>query len=218
MAFSDLWWYVNYLSIINCLCSFQGMAYTGIILAGGKSLRMGEDKGLVRLNNKPLISYAIDALRPLVSELLIVANGPGYEPFGYPVIPDLIPESGPLGGTVTGLTDSNSEWNLVLSCDTPFVSTKLFEHLLSNVNNYQAVLPRHKGELEPLTGLYNKNCLKQLEEFIADRQLKMRWAVQQLNLKEVIIDSQNSFYEDQLFQNINTREALLSAEKKLAES
>lgn len=206
------------LSMICHLCSFRAMALTGIILAGGKSLRMGQDKGLILLNDRPLITYAIEALKPLVSELLIVANSPGYEHFGYRVIPDLIPDSGPLGGILTGLTHSNSEWNVVLSCDTPFVSTKLFEHMLSNTNGHQAVLARHEGELEPLAGLYHKSCLKPIEELISSRQLKMRRAVKQLNLKEVMVDVHNSFYEDRLFQNINTKETLLLAEKQLKDS
>lgn len=206
------------LSMICHLCSFRAMAYTGIILAGGKSLRMGQDKGLVLLNERPLIAYTIEALKPLVSEILIVANSRGYEGFGHRVIPDIIPDSGPLGGILTGLTHSNSEWNVVLSCDTPFVSTMLFEHLLSNTNGHQAVLPRHEGELEPLAGLYHKSCLEPIEELISTRQLKMRRAVQQLNLKEVLIDGHNSFYEDRLFQNINTKEALLLTEKELRDS
>lgn len=204
---------VNNLSIISGLCSFQLMAYTGIILAGGKSLRMGQDKGLVLLNSKPLITYAIEALKPLVSEILIVANTQGYHSFGFKVYTDLKPDCGPLGGILTGLSHSQTDWNFVLSCDTPFVSTELFAHLQSKAGSEKAILPLHKGQLEPLVGLYHKSCLKTFSDLIDQRELKMRYAVRQLSRLEVTIDENNALYNQRLFNNINTPEALKQAEQ-----
>ena len=78
-------------------------AITGVILAGGKSSRMGFDKGLAILNGKPMIQYVIDVFEKLGLDIIIISNSPGYETFGYPIYNDLIPEKGPVGGIYTCL-------------------------------------------------------------------------------------------------------------------
>lgn len=186
---------------------------TGIILAGGRSLRMGEDKGLVLLKNKAMVSHVIDALKPLVSEILIIANTQGYEQFGLKVQPDLQPDCGPMGGLLTGLTHSQTDWNLVLSCDTPFVSTELLAYLQSKAHTQKAILPVHKGQIEPLIGLYHRSCRTIFTELIKQREFKMRYAVRQLTPLELNIDAESDFYSERLFDNINTPEALLQAEQ-----
>lgn len=215
MSFSDLGPLVIHLSMIFHLRSFHAMALTGIILAGGKSQRMGQDKGLMILSNKPLISYAIEALKPLVTEILIVANSSDYDQFGYRVVNDLLPNSGPLGGLVTGLSHSKSERNMVLSCDTPFISSDLLSFLLTGVQRHEVVVPLYDGYVQPLAGLYDKSCLSQLRALVNSGQLKMRRAVQQLNCREVVIDESLDFYSESLFKNINTPEALEEAELML---
>lgn len=184
-------------------------------MAGGKSLRMGEDKGLMLLNQKPLVGYVIDALKPLVSEILIVANSPGYEQFGYKVVEDLIPDSGPLGGVLTGLSQSKNDWSFVVSCDTPFVSTALLKYLLKKSEGYDVVLPSCEEAIEPLVGLYNKQCLPELKRMVTEGQLKMRRAVRQLNMLEIPIDDSQSFYTPRLFENLNTQESVKEAEKRM---
>lgn len=188
------------------------MACNGIILAGGESLRMGQDKGLAVLHNKPLITYAIAALKPLVTDILIIADPTAYKHFGYPVYPDQFPDSGPLGGIVTGLQRSNTAYNVVMSCDTPFVSTGLLRHLLSQAQSHDVILPVHEGREEPLTALYHQRCLALFEELIADKALKLRNAVKQVTALEVNIDQRFAFYHERLFDNLNTPEALVGAE------
>ncbi len=175
---------------------------------------MGEDKGLVLLKNKPMITYAIEALKPLVSEILIIANTRGYEQFGFEVLPDLQPDCGPLGGLLTGLTHSETDWNLVLSCDTPFVSTELLAHLQSKAQAQKAVLPVHQGQVEPLVGLYHVSCSTIFSELIKRKEFKMRYAARQLKPLELAIDSESDFYSERLFDNINTSEALMQAEQR----
>lgn len=189
------------------------MSYTGIILAGGKSKRMGEDKGLSLLNHRHLVTYAIGALRPLVSEIIIITNSPGYQQFGYKVYPDQQPDCGPLGGIITGLVHSQTDWNVVLSCDTPFVSSELLSHLVSGAGSEQALLPVHKGQVEPLVGWYHKSCLPVWESLINQGELKMRYAVKQLDRLEVHINEELDFYTERLFDNLNTPEALKQAEQ-----
>ena len=90
---------------------------TGIVLAGGKSSRMGSDKGLLTINGKMFIEHVVDAMKPLVDNIIIVSNNKMYDQFGYERIEDEIINSGPMAGLYSGLKHSESEYNLVLSCD-----------------------------------------------------------------------------------------------------
>ena len=102
---------------------------TGIILAGGKSTRMGTDKGFLLLNNKPFVQYSIDALQPLVSEIIIVSDNPDYDRFGLKRINDTIKDAGPVAGICSGLEASSTAYNLILSCDIPLITSKILQKL-----------------------------------------------------------------------------------------
>ena len=92
------------------------MEITGIILAGGKSSRMGTDKGLLLLNGKPMVKYVIDVLSKVTSKIIIIANNDEYKQFGYKVYSDLIKDKGPVGGIYTAMNYTNSNTNICISC------------------------------------------------------------------------------------------------------
>ncbi|MCK6650149.1 MAG: molybdenum cofactor guanylyltransferase, partial [Bacteroidia bacterium] len=111
---------------------------TGIILAGGKSSRMGTDKGIVELNNKALIEYVIETLREVTDQIIIIANNNHYDKFGYEVYPDIIKEAGPMGGIYTGLFYSTTEHNFILSCDTPLLNKNILKEIIATTQNNDA--------------------------------------------------------------------------------
>ena len=82
---------------------------TGIVLAGGKSSRMGQEKGLAEFDGKPMIAYALEALAPLCTEILISSNSNAYNHLGYRVVPDIIANSGPMGGIYSCMLQSQLE-------------------------------------------------------------------------------------------------------------
>ena len=189
---------------------------TGIILAGGRSSRMGKDKGLCMLKDKPLVSYAIQTLQPLCSRLMISANHfpEKYAEFGWPVIRDEIPDIGPMGGIYTCLKKSTTRYNLVLSCDTPFVNTAVFQLLLENVENNQVICPVHDTFLiEPLSGCYHTNILSDLTRSIENKEFKMMQFLKRVRMKTVTIDDHLPFFNDFLFLNVNSPEDLKKAEE-----
>jgi len=89
---------------------FNNNKITGIILAGGKSSRMGMDKGFCALNGKPMVQYAIDILEQTCDSIIICSNNSDYELFDLPVIPDIIKDIGPMGGIYSGLKNSKTQW------------------------------------------------------------------------------------------------------------
>ena len=109
------------------------MEVTGIILAGGKSSRMGTDKGLLKLNGKSMVEYVIDALTEMCSRVLIVSNNIEYRRYGIDVVKDIYEDKGPLGGLYSGLMNSNSQVNICVSCDIPNVNADVFKFLLLHI-------------------------------------------------------------------------------------
>ena len=189
---------------------------TGIILAGGRSSRLGKDKGLCSFRDKPLVSYAIDILKPLCGEMMISANHfpEKYAAFGFQVIPDEVKNIGPMGGVLSCLTKSKTQYNLILSCDTPFVNTDVFRFLLKKMENFQVVCPSHETFLlEPLSACYNTNVVSELEEAVRKKEYKMMQFFKRIRFKSVNIDQNLPFFNDNLFLNLNTPDDLEKAEE-----
>ena len=130
---------------------------TGIILAGGRSRRMGSDKGLVEFRGKPLIQYGIDLLSQFTDRILISSGNSDYLDFGCETVPDEISGQGPAAGLAASLKYSTTPWNLVIACDLPFLNQELILSLLTEAENSMGVIPIHDGVYEPLAALYHKD-------------------------------------------------------------
>lgn len=186
---------------------------TGIILAGGKSSRLGQNKGLAHFRSRPLVSYAIKTLEPICSEIIISANNDleEYQKFGLEIITDELQNIGPMGGLVACLKKSTTRFNFVMACDTPFVNSDLFVYLLNNIENFQMAIPEHgDGMLEPLIGCYTTNILWYLEEAVKAGDYSLRGLMKKIRIKKVIIDPELPFFHENLFFNVNTPKELES--------
>lgn len=180
------------------------MNLTGIILAGGKSTRMGQDKGLILLNKKPMIEHVIHALKPHVKDLMIITGKDEYRKFGYPIHNDLIAHQGPIGGICTGLHYSTTQKNIILSCDTPFINSELLELMILNSENHDAVFPENNGQTHPLIGIYNRSCLPLLKDELRVNQRKLKFAIEKMDYQ--IINTNH--LDTTIFKNINTKNDL----------
>ncbi len=177
---------------------------TAIILAGGKSSRMGQDKGLLLLAGKPMIQHVIDVVSPYVTTILISTANPVYKQFGHPCYPDIYPNSGPLGGIYTGLQHSNTTINFVLSCDTPLIPSELIEQLVDGYSNTPHTITtiKSKGKCMPTIGIYERQCRFSFKKRLENQQLRLMEAVQAETYQVLQTDS---IFEEKLI-NINTRE------------
>ena len=178
---------------------------TGIVLAGGKSSRMGSDKGLLTINDKTFVEHVIVAMKPLVDKIIIVSNNKDYDQFGYRRVDDSIKDSGPLAALYSGLKHSETEFNLVLSCDIPMIKTEILKKLVdTDLENYEVVQIESNTKTMPLIAMYKKQCMHKCLELLQQGERRLRVAVNELKTKTIIIDAEF----DQFVKNVNTKEDL----------
>jgi molybdopterin-guanine dinucleotide biosynthesis protein A len=136
---------------------------TVVIQSGGESRRMGRDKGLVPFLGKPMIERVIQRLSPLADEMLVNTNKlEAYQFLGLPLVPDILPGRGPLGGMFTALNAAKEALVALVACDMPFVNPDLFrfECDLINRSGVDVVIPRSSQGVEPFHAVYRRaTCL-----------------------------------------------------------
>ena len=187
---------------------------TGIILAGGKSTRMGSEKGLIPFRGKPMIEYAVDVLRPFCDEILISANTSSFDYLGFDVVKDIFPHSGPMGGIYTGLTKSISDKNFVLSCDIPLIDQNTIRLLMEMAEGCDVTVPWHGDNLfEPLCAIYHKSVLPVMEQQMRAGNFKLPDMFKKINLCKIKTGTNNGINAE-LFFNVNSKEDLMQLEKK----
>ena len=180
-------------------------AYSAVIFAGGKSSRMGTDKGFVSYNNKTFIEHIITAIQPLVDEIIIISNHENYDQFGLKRYDDLIKNAGPLAGIYTGLHYSKTENNLVVSCDVPLINTEVLQKLIEQINSKPEVIQLQSNDKNmPLIAIYKKNCEAIFLEELKLDQRKVQKAIKKCKVQTVVIDS----VLDKHTTNINTKNDL----------
>lgn len=176
---------------------------SGIILAGGKSSRMGTNKAFVLFQNRRMIDWSYEKLTPFTSSILVSSNS-NIPDMDARIIPDIFPDKGPLGGLYASLLASESEWNLLIPCDVPLVPVELFKQMLPFCNSQQAVIPKlPNGNLEPLVAVYNRNIIPVLEQMILTNDFKL------MNLFSKIHVHYFPVEDPSIFKNINAPSDLL---------
>jgi molybdopterin-guanine dinucleotide biosynthesis protein A len=147
---------------------------TGVVLAGGRSTRMGTNKALLQWAGTRLIERLLATIRPLFGEVAIVANDPApYADLGVPIWPDRIPGKGALGGIYTAVCHSPSPQTFCLACDMPFPNGAVIAYLRDLAPEYEVVVPRTADGYQPLHAVYSKTCLPAMETLLAADRLKI---------------------------------------------
>ncbi len=212
---------------------------TGVILAGGKSRRMGGNKALMRLGDDSLIGHVIHCLHDVTDELLLITNSPSeYAHLGVSMHGDIFPGTGTLGGVYTGLTHASHDAVLCIACDSPFLEPKLLTYLVSVLGEYDAVMPetyssrqtpfcRNKDigvtnpsygadpqiTLQTLCAAYSKRCLPIIGLMLRESELRVHALQERAHIKRVSPEVWREFDpEGTSFFNINTPEDFESAD------
>lgn len=186
---------------------------TTVVMAGGKSSRMGTDKAFVPLLGKPLIDHVLESLSGIGQEEIIITNRPeDYEHLNRPMFQDIIPKSGPLGGLHTALVHANYPHILVTACDMPWLNRSLLEYMISLRFSAQAIVPLWLSYPEPLHAVYSKSCLSPIEQKLTAGSFKLISFYDDIEVLYVEADDIARFDpQGRSFSNINTPDDLAQA-------
>ena len=196
---------------------------TGVILAGGQSRRMGQNKAFLQLGDDPLIVHVIRRLRLVTDDLLLITNNhTEYAHLGLPMHSDILPDAGALGGIYTGLMHASQEAILCVGCDSPFLQPKLLSYLVSILGESDAVMPytdsrrqtplcrNHNNNqitLQTLCAVYSKKCLPIIEAMLQESELRVHALQERAHIQRVSPEVWQAFDPDGTsFFNINTPE------------
>jgi molybdopterin-guanine dinucleotide biosynthesis protein A len=181
-----------------------------VILAGGRSRRMGFNKALLDVGGQPMIQILIDRVRPLTDQILISSNDDSsYRFLNFPVVPDHFTECGPLAGFHAAMLWNTCSLYLMLACDLPNLRAPVLFNLLSLAEGFDAVIPRTKdGLVHPLCAVYRRTCLPSIEKALQQGANKVidTFLIDSLNVRWVGPDEGK--FGDSDLANINTLEDL----------
>ena len=195
------------------------MKISCIILAGGKSTRLGHDKILEKVGNTSLLEQVISRTESLSQEIIVVTakertftrleNLPKVK-----FVTDIFPGQGSLGGIYTGLVKSDSFYNLVLAADMPFVNVSLLRYMIGVAKGFDFTLPRVNGLFEPLHAVYSRSCIRPIESILNQGKKVIIELFNYVKIRYVETDEVDRFDPKHLsFFNINTKEELERAKK-----
>jgi molybdopterin-guanine dinucleotide biosynthesis protein A len=179
---------------------------TGIVLAGGKSSRMGRNKAFLEWQGQLLIERSLQVLGTIFSEIIISTNSPElYESYGVKTVQDIYAEQGPLGGLHACLREAQKDYSFFVACDMPFLDPEVIRFLADLTGKESVIVPDVAGGLHPLHAFYHKNCLPIIEKKLETKRLKLIELFQECTVRYVREEELKGFPQiSQTFSNINT--------------
>jgi len=183
---------------------------TAIILAGGKSSRMGVDKSLLAVNGQPMIAHIVKQLEQHFDEVIIGANDPGkYAFLNHAVVPDVEKNRGPLMGIYSCLMASSTEVNFITACDIPEMNLRLIHNMINLTRDVDIVMPLRKGERhEPLYAVYRKSIAGKAEHVLNNNGKRIIELLDHVRVKLV------EFNDTAWYQNLNVKDDYVAYIKK----
>jgi molybdopterin-guanine dinucleotide biosynthesis protein A len=184
----------------------------GFVLAGGGSTRFGRDKALAEIGGKPMVVRMCELLRGVLNEVTVVAAPEKYLGLGPQIVADRWPGEGPLGGIITALRtteaeDAACEWNIILSCDMPFLTVDWMKFLTVRAakSKAQVVVPKSTYGLEPLCACWRTDSVNALQEAFEGGVRKVTEALKRVTTEVLDVRDWKRFDSaGRLFWNMNT--------------
>jgi molybdopterin-guanine dinucleotide biosynthesis protein A len=195
------------------------MHVTGVILAGGKSRRMGRDKAFLPFGKGLLIERVIEVIQRVADDIILITNSPEqYQRFGLPMFADVIIEAGSLGGIYTGLMSAKTPYSLCLACDMPFVKPEFLRFLCETAAEADVVIPKNAEDFQPLCAVYAQTCREPIRQRIEAGRLKITGFFDQVRV-HIVEGGLLARYDPHnvMFFNANTPEEYAKAQQMLEE-
>lgn len=162
------------------------MQVTGVVLAGGRSRRMGRDKALLPFGQGLLIERVVEVVQQVTADVILITNTPEqYQHFGLPMFSDVIAGAGSLGGIYTGLVSAKSPYSLCLACDMPFVKATFLRFLCDTLTEADVVVPRDTTDYQPLCAVYSQVCCEPIRHQIEAGRLKITRFFDQVRIRVI---------------------------------
>ena len=173
----------------------------------------GEPKALMELGGKRIIERVVEVLGSVLPDLLIVTNTPELYAFlGLPMVPDVFPDHGSLGGIYTGLKAAKGEAAFTVACDMPFLKPEVVRLVVSHAGEADVVIPKVGDQLETLHALYAKACLPHMEAMLQAKRFKVIGFFPQVQILEIPEAEVARLADPHLcFMNVNTPDELAQA-------
>jgi molybdopterin-guanine dinucleotide biosynthesis protein A len=188
---------------------------TGAVLAGGRSRRLGRDKASLPLAGRPLAHWALAAISPLTDECWLITNQPvEHLSLGFPLLIDVRPGRGALGGLLSVMLVARGSHILLSACDTPFVQPSLLEAMLAQAlrGGQDAVVCRSSRGLEPLPGVFSCRLRERLQAQIQGDDLRLRTLLSSCRTRVLSSEEVAGYDAAELsYFNINTNEDAVRA-------
>ncbi len=185
---------------------------TAVILAGGKSSRMGFDKQFIKINEKKLLEAMVNKLQKEFNDIIIVTNKPEYYAGGpYKVVCDEIKQRGPLSGIHIGLKESGSRYAYFVACDMPNINTDYIRYMKETIRDLDvdACITRSGDRLEPFNAFYSRDVIKDIEELLSEDCRAVAYLINKVNTFYIEEQYARKYSPDwDMFLNINTKEDL----------
>lgn len=187
---------------------------TAVILAGGKSSRMGFDKQCININSQPLIELQIQALQKIFNEIIIVTNKPElYSNYSCVVTTDILNDFGPLGGIHAGLMKAQSQFSYFIACDMPNINQDYILYMLNMINTNRdktkAIVTRFGDWIEPFNAFYSKDLTKAIEQAYKVKNKKIGNMLEKAQTEYISESEARKFSPEwRMFANINTQQDL----------
>jgi molybdopterin-guanine dinucleotide biosynthesis protein A len=193
---------------------------TGIILAGGKSQRMGRNKAFLDAGGVPLFERVYVVFRKLFSEIIIVANDARpFERYEALLRNDIIVNKGALGGLYTGLFYSSTYHAFCSACDMPLLNPQVIKYMTEGRDDYDVIVPKTADGLHPLHAIYSKNCLDPMRQLLERDDLRIVNFFQQVRVR-YIEETEIKEFDPHMrsFINVNTEEQMEALRNILTEA
>jgi molybdopterin-guanine dinucleotide biosynthesis protein A len=187
------------------------MKVTGVIQAGGRSTRMGgRPKALIELGGCRIIERVLAALTAVVDDVLLVTNTPELYAFlKLPMVADVYPDRGSLGGIYSGLKAAPGEAAFTVACDMPFLHPDVVRLVVARAAQGDVVIPRVGHQLETMHAAYAKACLPYIEECLLAGQLRIVEFFERVRVVEIAEADVARFRDPRVaFMNVNTPDEL----------
>ena len=148
----------------------------GFVLTGGRSSRMGRDKALLEIGGTTLVARIAGRVFLAAGNATLIGEPAKYAALGFPALPDLVENAGPIGGVFTALVATQAEWNLIVACDMPAVTGEFLRSLLDAAiaGGHACLVPETSAGLHPLCAVYHRRTLPAVRDAIDHKCFKMQ--------------------------------------------